>query len=84
MLNIKNPETNELARELAELTGENLTEAITIAVRERLERLRRKKNQQDLSARILAIGRDAASRMREPYKSMDPDEFLYDDRGLPK
>ena len=37
-LNIKNKETCNLARELAKLTGETMTGAITIALRERLER----------------------------------------------
>ena len=39
-LNIKNEETCRLARELAELTGETITGAITVALRERLERKR--------------------------------------------
>ena len=39
-LNIKNPETHRLARDLALLTGETVTEAVTVAVRERLERIR--------------------------------------------
>lgn len=37
-LSIKNSEVDRLARELAELTGENLTEAISKALKERLER----------------------------------------------
>jgi antitoxin VapB len=36
-LNIKNPETDRLARELAAATGESITTAVTIAIRERLE-----------------------------------------------
>jgi hypothetical protein len=39
-LNIKNEETQRLVRELAMLTGENMTTAVTQAVRERLERVR--------------------------------------------
>jgi antitoxin VapB len=39
-LSIRNPETDRLARELARATGEDITDAITVAVRERLERLR--------------------------------------------
>jgi antitoxin VapB len=37
-MNIKNPETERLARELAKRTGESLTVAVTVALRERLER----------------------------------------------
>ena len=37
-LNIKNEETCRLAGELAQLTNETMTGAITVALRERLER----------------------------------------------
>ena len=39
-MNIKNPEAHQLAREVAALTGENVTGAVTESLRERLERLR--------------------------------------------
>ena len=38
-INIKSDHADRLARELATLTGESLTDAITIAVAERLERV---------------------------------------------
>ena len=41
-LNIKNDETCLLARDLARLTGETMTAAITVALRERLARTRRR------------------------------------------
>ena len=40
-MNIKNQEANRLARQLSKLTGESLTTAVTEAVRERLDRVRR-------------------------------------------
>ena len=43
-LNIKNEETCRLASELAELTGETKTGAITVALRERLEREQRERS----------------------------------------
>ena len=80
-LNIKNAETHKLARELATLTGESVTEAVTVAVRERLSRVRRV----GLAERLREISLDAAKRWKEPYRSMeDPTAFLYDERGLPK
>jgi antitoxin VapB len=82
-LNIKNEETHRLAQELAKLTGESMTAAVTEAVRERLERVRQKRPE-DLAERLLKIGRDCAAHIREPFKSMDPDELLYDEKGLPK
>ncbi len=38
-LNIKDPETERLAREVAELTGESKTAAVRTALKERKERL---------------------------------------------
>lgn len=39
-LNIKNPETEKLAAEVAQMTGESKTGAVTKALEERRERLR--------------------------------------------
>jgi hypothetical protein len=41
-LNIRNDEAHKLATELAEMTGESLTSAVTLALRERLARERRR------------------------------------------
>ncbi len=80
-LNIKNEESVELARQLAELTGESVTTAVTIAVRERLERINRERN--DRLRRILRLGDEIAARLPEPYKSIDHGDLLYDEFGLP-
>jgi len=82
-LNIKNKEAHRLAQELAAATGESMTEAVTEAVRERLDRVRRKKST-TLAERLLAIGRDCAPRLKDPYRSADHDKLLYDQRGLPR
>lgn len=42
-LNIRNREAERLAGELARYTGENKTEAVTKALRDRLERVRRER-----------------------------------------
>jgi antitoxin VapB len=60
-----------------------MTAAVAEAVRERLQRVRQKRPK-DLAERLLKIGRDCAAHIREPFKSMDPDELLYDEKGLPK
>ena len=82
-LNLKNEETNRLAHELASLTGETLTTAVTVAVRERLERLQQSKRGA-LSDRLLKIGKDCAAHLKEPFLSVDHEDLLYDERGLPK
>jgi len=72
-----------MAQELARLTGENMTVAVSEAIRERLERVRGK-SKEELADRLLKIGKQCAQRLKEPYKSMDIDELLYDEKGLPK
>ncbi len=82
-LNIKNEQTHKLAQELARLTGESMTVAVSEAIRERLERVRGN-SEKGLAARLIKIGQDCAAHLKEPYKSMDIDEMLYDEKGLPK
>jgi antitoxin VapB len=82
-LNIKNDEANTLAHELATLTGESLTTAVTVSLRERLESLQKTKPA-DLAQRLLQIGKDCAQRLKEPYLTVDHGDLLYDENGLPK
>ncbi len=82
-LNIKNREAHRLAEELAKLTGESMTAAVTIAVRERLDRVLLEHNL-SLADRLLAIGRDCAAHLREPFRSADHADLLYDEHGLPR
>jgi antitoxin VapB len=82
-MNIKNDQTQKLARELSELTGESLTGAITEAVRERLERLQAAQGK-GLAERLLRIGKDCAVHIKEPFLSAEHGDILYDERGLPR
>lgn len=82
-LNIKNDEAHRLAQELAALTGESMTTAVTRAMRERLERVRRERNTA-LSDRLLAIGKDCAPRLKEPFRSDEHGDLLYGENGLPQ
>jgi antitoxin VapB len=81
-LNIKNAETYHLVQELAALTGETQTAAVTIAVRERLDRVRHLR-ETGLADRLLAIGADTAPRLNAPWRSADHGDLLYDQHGLP-
>ncbi len=82
-LNLKNERTYRLAQELAALTGESMTAAVTEAPQERLERVRRERGSR-LADRLLAIGKDCASHIREPFRSIDHGDLLYGKDGLPK
>ncbi len=82
-MNIKNEAAHKLARQISRLTGENLTEAVTESLRERLDRVQSKQSPA-LAARLLEIGRDCAPRLKEPFRSADHGDLLYDDKGLPR
>jgi antitoxin VapB len=82
-MNIKNREAHRLTKQLAKLTGESLTTAVTEAVRERFDRIRRERGV-DLADRLLVIGRDCAAHLKEPFRTIDHDEMLYDEQGLPR
>ncbi len=81
--NIKNEEAHRLAKKLAALTGESMTAAVTQAIRERLERVRRAKSG-SLADRLLLIGKRTAAHLKEPLRSADHADLLYDERGLPR
>ena len=82
-LNIKNEETYKLAAKLAGLTNETMTKAVTIALRERLDRLRQRERKATV-AEMMEIGKRCADHIKEPISSLDHGDFLYDERGLPK
>lgn len=60
-LNIKNNETCRLADELAQLTGETMIGAITVALRERLEREKRRRDMDIRVEELVAIGQRCAN-----------------------
>ena len=80
-LSIKTDEADRLARELAAATGETLTDAVTNALRERLDRVR-SSTRMDIAERL--------NRLSLEYSAMPvaddrtPEEILgYDQNGLP-
>jgi len=82
VLSIKDKETDEMARALAAATGETLTTAVAIAVRERLERVSGAVHANDLEAELNAIALRAASLPVLDDRSAD-DIIGYDEHGLP-
>ena len=83
-LNIKSDETCSLASELARLTGETMTGAITVALRERLEREQRRRNIDVRARRLRVIAERCAALMRPGPSAIEHGDLLYGDRGLPK
>ncbi len=81
-LYIKNPEAKCLARELAALTRETITETVVKALRERLKR-ETAKARVGLKVEIMAISRRAGRLPRRTGQT--PEQIIgYDGRGLPR
>ncbi len=83
-LNIKNDETCRLAGQLARLTGETKTGAITVALRERLEREHRRRSVETRAHELRAIAERCARLMGPGPSAAEHGDMLYDERGLPK
>ena len=83
-LNIESDEILRLAEELASLTGETVSEAVTVALRERLERVRRERNVEERLQSMRAISQRTARMLRDGPSAVEHGDLLYDERGLPK
>ena len=83
-LNIKNDETCRLAGELAQLTGETMTAAITVALRERLEREKRERSVETRVQELRVIAERCAKLLGSGPSAVEHGDVLYDERGLPK
>lgn len=81
-LSIKSDEADRLARELAAETGETLTDAVEIALRERLDR-EHAKHPASMRTRLARLAKDVAAMPVADDRS--PEEIIgYDDNGLPR
>jgi antitoxin VapB len=79
-MNIKSDEAHALARRIASQTGESLTSAVIVALRERLERLERERNVQEKMRRIDEI----LARLPPVPPGVTSDHSdLYGEDGLP-
>lgn len=81
-LSIKNPEADRLARELAAITGESLSEAVIEALRERLARTAGRRRASSLRNDIKRI-QDRIARLPVLDRRTDEEIIGYDEHGLP-
>ncbi|MES1150335.1 MAG: type II toxin-antitoxin system VapB family antitoxin [Dongia sp.] len=83
-LSIKDPEADRLARELAAITGESLTEVVIKALRERLRLVKPDtRTEEQYLADIRRIVEDY--NRRPVVDDRTADEIIgYDERGLPR
>lgn len=80
-LSIKNPEVERLARELAAKTGESITDAVMVALRDRMDRETSSARDRRIE-RLLEIGREGARLPKLGDRTAD--EIIgYDEHGLP-
>lgn len=84
-LNIKDEETHRLASELARETGESLTHAVKVSVKERLERQRETRKREGRMEWLRELTARTAALMNDGRTSKELTDELYDDEtGLPK
>lgn len=83
-LNIKNPETHALAAELARRLETSLTEAVTIALREKLEATGREADVARRYEKMMRMAQEISAMMTPEQRAFDIDKELYDEMGLPK
>ncbi len=82
-LNIKNQETCDLARELAELTDDTMTGAITNVLRERVEQIKRERNRGKLLRDVRAIRDSVAEKLNAGPSAEEIIEGMYGEFGEP-
>jgi len=83
-LNIKNEEAYKLVKELANLRGESMTTVVIEAVRKELEHERKPPINEARMQYWLDFGQRVRETTDPELLALDPDEFLYDENGLPK
>ena len=82
-LNFRNPETEQLAERLARLTGETKTQAVTKALRDRLNRLQHRRSCHRLADKLDEIALHCAA--LSVLDSRSTEEIVgYDDCGIPE
>jgi len=92
-LNIKDESVHEAAKQLAQLTGQSITNAVRFAIMEQLQKAEARASDpktptspdEITAASILALGRECAAGMQKNKErhSSDHAELLYGADGLP-
>ena len=79
-MNIKNEEAHRLATQLASIYDESLTEAVTVALRERLARA----TADDRLERLRILAHEISIRMPKGLDRESVNSMLYNELGLPR
>lgn len=81
-LSIKNKEVDRLVREVCSLTGESMTSAIEVALRQRLEQI--SQSTEEYVKGIRELQADLASTKTRIPSMAEFDDAHYDEAGLPR
>ena len=79
-MNIKNEEAHRLAAQVASIYDESLTEAVTVALRERLSRAQA----DDRLETLRTLAHEISMRMPKGMTRDSVDSMLYNKSGLPR
>ena len=82
-LNIKRPEAEAAIRELAQIDGVGLTDAVEVAVREAIERRRTEAERRERVDRLMAYLRTLPPAPPLPPGARSNHDELYDEDGFP-
>jgi antitoxin VapB len=82
--NIKDEQTDALARKVAAMTGEGITQAVRSSLDYRLKELERERDYTNVITEIDEICSDISAHMPAGAHSLDHGELLYGEDGLPK
>jgi antitoxin VapB len=81
-LSIKQPEADELARNLARVTGQSITDAVIYALREQLRRETGRRSARGLEEELRSISNRCAA--LPDFDTRSPEEIIgFDEHGLP-
>ena len=82
-LNIKHAQADALARKLAEVTGQSITDVVIKALREQIQRETGRRSMRHLSDELLMISRRCSQLPDQDTRS--PEEIIgFDEHGIPK
>jgi hypothetical protein len=83
-INIKNEHVSLLAVELAEATGETITDAVGHAIEARLAEIRKRASRKGIADKLRALTAKCVREAPTEWLTWDYDADLYDERGLPR
>lgn len=83
-LTINDHEVYGLARELAQLTGQSITNVVRNALQRERNRIEHLQQRERRTEELLAIAQNCAAHIRQPVTAANHGDMLYDNTGMPQ